>query len=285
MKKKSFQRMDIRELLLLPKWLTYLIYPFIWIINRWLLVSNMTNNIIITAEKKGLKNCDFMAYASDYFAFNVHIKGSQNMPQKGAAILVANHPGGGDICAIFKALHILGRTDIKILINPLVYFAPIEDMVIPIYKNNILQKKQMLQAIDKAFMSGSIFPIFPAGQDSRIIDKKIQDTVWKKTFITHAIRYNVPIIPCHISGSNSSFFYAIARMRKFLGIKFNIEQFFLIRELYKAQHSNITVTIGKSICPDALHLSDDPQSTIRVVQKIRDHVYTLASDPNKKFVH
>lgn len=282
--KKQFTRMDIRQLVAIPRWLEIICYPLIWVINRWLLVSKVANDIIITGEQKGLKNCAFMAYASDYLKFDVTLCGAGNMPKDGAVIVTANHPGGGDLCAIFKALQLMQREDAKILINPLVNFAHSKDMFIPIPKGDHSQKEQMKLKVDEAFASGNVFPIFPAGQDSRMIDEKIQDVSWKGTFVAQAIRHNAPIVPIHISGSNSPFFYRVAYLRQKLGISFNIEQLFLIRELYKARGRKIMVTVGKPIDPITFAVSQhDREATTTIAQRIRAYVYELARDPYATF--
>jgi len=281
---KTFTRMDIRQLVVLPRWLEIILMPIIWVINRWLLVSRVANDIIITGEKRGIKNTAFMAYASDYLKFDVMLYGAENLPKEGAAIIAANHPGGGDLCVIFKALQMMQREDAKILINPLVHFAQIEDMVIPIPKGDLVRKEQMNKKVDDAFDAGNVFPIFPAGQDSRMIDGKIQDTPWKGTFVSQAIRHGAPIVPVHISGSNSSWFYTVARFRKALGIRFNLEQFFLIREIFLARGKRVTVTIGKPINPTTFAASQhDREATTEIAQRIRAHVYELGKDPYATF--
>jgi 1-acyl-sn-glycerol-3-phosphate acyltransferase len=276
--------MDIRQLVAMPRWLEIILTPIIWVINRWLLVSKVANDIIITGEQKGLKNCAFMAYASDYLGFDVMICGEENLPKNGAVVLASNHPGGGDICVIFKALQLMQRQDAKILINPLVNFAHSPDMFIPIPKGDAIRKEQMNQEVDKAFAAGNIFPIFPAGQDSRVIDGKIQDPVWKGTFVAQAIRHSAPIVPVHISGSNSSWFYAVASLRKRLGIRLNLEQFFLIREIFLARGRKVMVTVGKPIDPATFAVSQhDREATTAIAQRIRAHVYQLAQDPYAQF--
>jgi len=283
--KKQFTRMDIRQLVAMPRWLEIVCYPLIWVINRWLLVSKVSNDIITTGEAKGLKNCAFMAYTSDYLRFDVVLYGAENMPREGAVIVASNHPGGGDLCVIFKALQLMQREEnVKMLINPLVNFAHSPDMFIPIPKGDAVRKEQMNQEVDQAFSNGNVFPIFPAGQDSRRINGKVQDLPWKGTFVAQAIRHDVPIVPIHISGSNSPFFYRVAYLRQKLGITFNIEQLFLIRELYKARGKRIIVTVGKPIDPTIFTVSQhNREATTAIAQRIRAHVYELNKDPYAEF--
>lgn len=49
----------------------------------------------------------------------------------------------------------------------------------------------------------------------------------KRTFITKAVQYKRDVVPVYFEGRNSNFFYALANVRKFLKIKFNIEMMYL----------------------------------------------------------
>ncbi|HOO85424.1 MAG TPA: glycerol acyltransferase, partial [Prolixibacteraceae bacterium] len=51
----------------------------------------------------------------------------------------------------------------------------------------------------------------------------------------------------HFFGTNSNRFYNLARLRKFLGIKFNIEMLFLVDKMFKQRGKKFTIHIGKPI--------------------------------------
>ena len=281
MKTKNFTRFDVRQFVDIPHWLQIIGAPLIYFVNRWLLVSSYANSII--KKNEHLSDIQFMAGSSDTLGLQVAICGS--LPEHGAIITVSNHPGGGDLCAVFKALSLAGREDVKVLINPLVNFQQIAGMVVPIPKGNPEKKAEMQTIVNQAFENGNLFHYFPAGKDSRVIDGKIQDTKWKGTFVAHAIKYGVPIVPIHISGQNSPFFYWLAGWTKRLGLP-NIEQAFLIREVWKARDSSIMVTFGQPIDPKQFGIDpDDRQGTIAIAQRIRAHVYQLAQDPYEKFTN
>lgn len=277
-KQKTFTRFDVRQFVDIPCWLQIICAPLIYLVNRWLLVSSYANSII--KQNEDLSDIQFMAGASDSLGLKVTVRG--RLPQ-GAVITVANHPGGGDLCAIFKAFKLAGREDLKVLINPLVHFEQIAGMVVPIPKGNPSKKAQMEATINQAFQEGNIFHYFAAGKDSRMIDGKVQDLPWKGTFMSHAIRYDVPIVPIHISGQNSRFFYWLAGWTKRLGLP-NIEQAFLIREVWKARGSEITITLGSPIDPKLFEISqDDRQATNQAAQIIREYIYILADNPDANF--
>lgn len=279
--KKTFTRFDVRQFVEIPSWLQIIGAPLIYLVNRWLLVSSYANSII--KKNEHLSDIQFMAGSSDTLRLRVAVCGS--LPQQGAIITVSNHPGGGDLCAVFKAFLLAGREDVKVLINPLVNFQQIAGMVMPIPKGDPQKKAAMQRLVDQAVKEGNLFHYFPAGKDSRMIDGKIQDTKWKGTFVAHAIKHGVPIVPMHISGQNSQFFYWLAGLTRRLGLP-NLEQAFLIREVWKARGSSIMVTFGQAIDPTQFGIDpDDRQGTTSIAQKIRAHVYELGKDPYATFKH
>ena len=62
----------------------------------------------------------------------------------------------------------------------------------------------------------------------------------------------MPIVPVHIQGELSPFFYRLSRFREFIGIKANIEMLFLVNELFKQKNTSIKIIFGKAIQPEML---------------------------------
>jgi hypothetical protein len=82
---------------------------------------------------------------------------------------------------------------------------------------------------------------------SRIHEGIIQDFEWKKTFMTYGRSLNRPIVPIFISGQLSPFFYRLFKLRKWLGIKANLEMFYLADEMLKQKNKTIRYTVGEPI--------------------------------------
>ena len=56
------------------------------------------------------------------------------------------------------------------------------------------------------------------------------------------------VVPIHFEGRNSNFFYNLANLCKFLGVKFNVAMLFLVDEMYKKPSQDLLkVTFGKPI--------------------------------------
>ena len=75
----------------------------------------------------------------------------------------------------------------------------------------------------------------------------VADLEWKKTFITRAKKHKKTIIPVHVEGSLSNFFYRLSNLRTALGIKANIEMLYLCDESFKQKDKTLNIVFGKPI--------------------------------------
>ena len=74
--------------------------------------------------------------------------------------------------------------------------------------------------------------------------KKVHDLEWQKSFLIKAVQSKRDIVPLYFSGTNSMDFYRKANLRKRLGIKFNLEQILLPRELFNNCGATFNVYVG-----------------------------------------
>ena len=172
---------------------------------------------------------------------------SQIIKPDGRYILASNHPlGGMDGMALIDVAGKI-RSDIVFPVNDILMNLPgLEPLFIPINKHG--RNADNIRIIDETFASDKMILYFPAGLVSRKQPGgEIRDLVWKKTFISKAKKYQREVIPVHISGQNSNFFYNLANWRKKLGIKANIEMLFLVDEMVKQKDKPIRITFGDPI--------------------------------------
>jgi putative hemolysin len=218
-----------------------------------------------------LYGVDFVNACMEHLNAEVVTHGLENVPKEGGVVLASNHPLGGldgiaFMCAVGRM-----RSDQQFLVNDiLLNIKNFEPLFIPVNKHGANPRFAM-KMIDEAYASESAVMVFPAGLVSRLIDGKIQDLEWTKSFVSKAKSYNKDIIPVHIGGQNSKRFYRISRWRKALGIKANIEMFFLVDEMYKMSGKTIEISFGKPIPSEELK-SGPPQ---KWAKKIREEVYKL----------
>ncbi len=218
----------------------------------------------------------FCKGALDYMNFDVSVTGLENIPPPPSKVILAsNHPLGGMDAVSMVHLFKEARPDIKFIVNDLLMaLRNLKDRFIGVNKvgRNAVES---LQKVEKQFAEGTATVIFPAGLVSRKIDGQIMDLEWKKTFISKAKKYNIPVIPIHIGGGLTNRFYNLANFRKFLGIKVNIEMFFLVDELFKQKNMKIDIIIGKAILPETFDASKNDKEW---AEWMKTQVYSLRAN-------
>jgi putative hemolysin len=194
------------------------------------------------------RNLEFVDAALDRLGANVIIKGIENIPPTGGYIFAANHPLGGlDGLAVINSIAKV-RTDIKFFVNELLLtLKNLDNILVPVNING-KSSRQMLELVEQIYSSNMAIPIFPAGLVSRKSGRdEIKDLRWKKSFITQAKHFQKDIIPIYIEGRNSRFFYNFASLRKRVGIKPNIEMFFLPNEMFTHKDKKVILHFGKPV--------------------------------------
>jgi putative hemolysin len=111
------------------------------------------------------------------------------------------------------------------------------------------QNREAVRKVSEVFESDNQIITFPAGLVSRFRKWQIQDLDWKKAFIVKARESGREVVPVFFRGANTRFFYMFARLRKALGIKFNIELFLLPREFVKSKKKTFDIYIGVPVAP------------------------------------
>lgn len=195
-------------------------------------------------ERYGL---DFVRASLDFLNTEVVLQGAENIPQQGGVILAANHPLGGlDGIALMKAVGDI-RSDFLFLVNDiLLNIKNLEPLFVPV--NKVGQNpREALKRIEESYARDIAILVFPAGMVSRQLPEGIADLEWQKSFIAKAIKYQKDVVPIHIGGRNSAWFYALSRWRKRLGIKANLEMFYLPDEMFKQSNRKIVITAGKAV--------------------------------------
>jgi putative hemolysin len=206
----------------------------------------------IIADNQGVSGIQFCKNVIREFNIDVEIIGIENAPKTGGVAFASNHPLGGFDALAFVDQFSDYRSDIKFIVNDiLMNLQPMRDIVVGVNKHGSTASES-LKNIDRAFSNNEAVVIFPSGFVSRKKKGVVKDLEWKKTFVTRARKHNVPIVPVHIKGELSPFFYRLSRIREALGIKVNIEMLFLVNELFKQKNTSIKIIFGEAIQPEIL---------------------------------
>ena len=221
---------------------------------------------------------EFSSGVVNYFNVKVVIKGMDNIPKSGGAVFASNHSlSGFDAMVILDSISKV-RRDVKFIVNDiLLHLRSLRPLFVGVNKHG-KNSVQMLEDIDNAYASEEAIFIYPAGLVSRKQDNgKIEDLEWKKSFITKAKKHKRMVIPLYVDGRNSNRFYNLSRWRTKLGIKANIEMFFLADEMFRQRDKTITVIFGKPISYETF---DASKSDLQWAQEVKKIVYRLAESKN-----
>ncbi|MFH2096289.1 MAG: 1-acyl-sn-glycerol-3-phosphate acyltransferase [Bacteroidota bacterium] len=238
-------------------------------IKRILHQDEMNETLRVHKDKYGL---DFVDAVLGDFGIHVETRDEENIPAEGRYIFAANHPLGG--IESLTLMKVVGRHDpnIRFLVNDLLmHLKNFQPIFVPINKLGGQSKSATLD-IEDTYASPCQILYFPAGMVSRKKKGVIADPEWKKSFIVKAVKHQRDIIPVHIEGKNSRFFYSVARIRSFFGIKANIEMFYLPNEMYKQKGKIITLTFGKPLSHKTFDNSRTPHEWALYVRNI---VYSM----------
>ena len=221
-------------------------------------------------DKFGL---DFVDSLLKELNVTVYLEGVENIPVEENVIFASNHPLGGlDGVAFMQAIGKY-KKNVKFLVNDiLMNVSNLEPLFVPVNKLGE-QSKSGVMAIENAYASDQALLVFPAGLVSRKRNGKIVDLEWKKSFINKAKKYKKDIVPVYIEGRNSNFFYNLARIRTWLGIKANIEMLYLPDEMFSQRGKRITIRIGKKIPYTTFDKRNNERQWAAIVKNM---VYSIA---------
>ena len=215
---------------------------------------------------------DFLENILKELNITLEIEGLENLPKNEKCFFASNHPFGIIDGLILTSIIYHRYGHLKAIANDAFDYIPhLKPFIISV---NVYGKssKEHITALEKTYQSNIPITHFPAGAVSRITAGKIQDDVWKKSFIKKAKQHKRDIVPFYIHGKNSNLFYSIYRIRKWFGISQNIELVLLPGEMFKKRNKIIKINIGKPIPHNSL---DKTASDSEWAQKVRNQVYQL----------
>ena len=242
------QKIDVDELLRtkvpdhynkIPRWLIRFV--------EWLICQKDMNTILTALH--GREGVDFAKGMTEQLQVSFDVKGLDDIDFSKRYLFVSNHPLGAfdGICYI----RVLGEKcrKLKVIVNDmLMHIRLLRPVFLPV--NTVgRQKREDMAAVQDAYLSSDTqLMTFPAGLCSRYIDGRVQDVEWHKSVITQAVASKRDIVPMYFDGRNSVFFYALERVRRFIGIKFNIGLVLLPRQMMRTSRGkHYHIIVGRPI--------------------------------------
>ncbi|TVQ75698.1 MAG: glycerol acyltransferase [Flavobacteriales bacterium] len=233
--------------------------------------KDINHTMQVIGHLQGLDFCDGLM---KHMNVTIAVEGLENIPETGGVIIASNHPLGG--LDGITLMHAVGqkRTDLQFLVNDiLLNVENLRPLFVPVNKHGP-NGRAIAQLIEQTYAKDIPVLVFPAGMVSRMQNGEIADLEWKKSFVSKAIKYQKDIVPVFVDGTNSKFFYNLARFRKMLGISANLEMFLLPKEMFRQRNRKITITFGKSISWEKLN--DTQKNHQQWADELRKQVYAMA---------
>ena len=207
------------------------------------------NHVVMTVEHyKGVK---FFDEALNYLDITYRIRGEEHLATgtDKKYIFVCNHPlGGPEALIIGSVFHRLYGEGFQVPVTPIMAnLKPLAEFFTPVNNLSSKQSRDLGERIAKMFNSDQQVVVFPAGLCARKIKGKITEMPWKKMFVTQARRYERDVVPVHMSGHNSKWYFFLCKLSKFLRLKINIGMLYLVDELFKQRGNEFVITFGEPI--------------------------------------
>ena len=253
--------------------------------NPWLLKDNYLSKTIYTLLKKYLR-FDETVFVGDHiqsmtgeeafnwlgseYTSNASVEGLENIPKDGKFLIVSNHPmGAADAIALYHQIYPV-RNDLFFFANELFVYllGAFHELLAPVVWNKEKEihsaTKVTLERLHTFFNDERPGIIFPSGRLSKLTLFGLWDREWEKTPIVLAKKNNFPLIPVHVEGKNSWFFYFASYTNKQLR---DVSQ---LNELLNKRDKHISIKIGKPVKASELNSNNDV-----AIQQLRYKVESL----------
>ena len=229
-----------------------------------------------------MSGSDALESISELLSVKLEMSGLERLPKDGAFIILGNHPTGiTDGIALYDAVKPV-RPDVLFYANSDAerVCARFHETLIPVEwvqsKRTRERTRVTLKMTDEAFEAKRPLAIFPAGRLARMRDGALRDPEWMPTAASLARKYEVPIVPVHMSGPYSFWFHTFAKFSA------ELRDITLFHELLNKQGKTYKLTFGPLIPPD--QVVGDSTSVIRKLkyytERVLPHAPDTPFDPN-----
>lgn len=220
----------------------------------------------------GVEDMEFVRATISYMELEIEYSGFENIDKDGRFVFASNHPLGGLESVVLMDVVSKKFDSFVFVVNDLLMaLKPVNRLFVPVNKVGG-QARESVVKVNAAYSSDKQILFFPAGLVSRKVKGKIVDPTWQKSFVSKAVETKRDIIPVYIEGRNSNFFYRLAKLRKFLKIKINIEMLYLVNETFKQKGRTIKIVFGE---PISYTYFDKSQSYLQWAEYLKNKVYSF----------
>lgn len=177
------------------------------------------------------------------------IRGEENIEKGKRCVFVCNHPlGGPEALIIGSVFHRIYGDGFNVPVTPIMaHLKPLAEFFTPVNNLSSKQSRDLGVRIAEMFNSDKQVLVFPAGLCAKKIKGKVTEMPWKKMFVTQARRYERDVVPVHISGHNSKWYFFLSKVSRLLKLKINIGMLYLVDELFKQRGNEFVITFGEPV--------------------------------------
>lgn len=217
-----------------------------------------------------LQGFDFVEQALDWFDFTFKVRDSERgrIPASGRVVIVANHPIGSlDGLALLQLVRSV-RPDVKVVANDLLTaIEPLRPLLLPVNNMQGGTPRSQLRRLREHLLAEGALIVFPAGEVSRLGPAGIRDGNWQSGFVSLARATRSAVLPIHVGGRNSVFFYGLSLLAR------PLSTLWLVREMFRQSHNAVEVRIGRPVPWE--HYGSIEGSPAHLARLFRKHVYRL----------
>lgn len=199
----------------------------------------------------------------------------KHIPEKGATVVVANHPFGALEGLIMASILFKKRSDVKIMANYLLGLIPeIREQLLfvdpfaggpEIVRTNGIA----LRSVYKWLGQGGVMGVFPAGEVSnlRVRDMTVSDPQWNSSIGRIIRKTDAMVVPMYFKGGNGPLFNLSGMVHPML------RTVLLPHVLARKAGSRVDVTIGQPISSERLKFFHNDKE---IITYLRHRTYLLS---------
>ena len=188
----------------------------------------------------------------DRLAQDFQVRGLKNLPARGPALVVANHPTGiADGIMLYHALKRV-RPDLYIYANSdiLRVLPQFGDLIVPVEwredKRTRQKTRDTMEQTRRAIEAGKLGVIFPSGRIAKRRGLWLFERQWMASAAMIARKYDLPVIPVHMRARNSLLFYLFDLIHP------TLRDITLFHETLNKDRQPYRITVGRPILPSRL---------------------------------
>ena len=227
--------------------------PGVWLARRLLKrILSYERTVRIGEALEPMPGPDVMQSLADMIALHVEISGLENIPETGPLMVVCNHPTGiADGIVLFGALA-RRRPDLFIFANSdaLRVLPQLGSLIAPVEwrpeKRTHKQNRETMAYAHRAFEAGRMGVLFPSGRLAKRRWLSLHERPWMASGAMLARRFDLPVVPLHITARNSALFYLFDRIHP------TLRDITIFHEVLNKPYQPYRLTVGAPIDPATL---------------------------------